>query len=54
VAARAPGVVRVSDEIARRLDDPTVLGLNGQVTSQRIPADVVARNWLKQQGLIGQ
>ena len=54
VVDRNPGVVAVSNEIAKRLDYNTMLGLNGQISSQGQDPDLVARNWLKQQGLIGQ
>jgi osmoprotectant transport system substrate-binding protein len=54
VAARAPGVVQVSNEIAKRLDYNTMLGLNGQISSQGQDPAQVAKTWLQQQGLIGQ
>ena len=54
VVDRAPGVVQVSNEIAKRLDYNTMLGLNGQISSQGQDPAKVAGDWLKQQGLIGQ
>lgn len=54
VVDRNPGVVQVSNEIAKRLDYQTMLNLNGQISSQGQDPDKVARDWLKQQGLIGQ
>jgi osmoprotectant transport system substrate-binding protein len=54
VVDRNPQIVQLSNEIARRLDFNTVLDLNGQISSQGQDPDLVARNWLKQQGLIGQ
>ena len=54
VVDRDPRVVRLSDELARRLDDRTMLDLNGQVSSQGRDPDLVARTWLTQQGLIGR
>lgn len=54
VVDRNPGVVQVSNEIAKRLDYDTMLRLNGEISSQGQDPDLVARNWLKQQGLIGQ
>ena len=54
VVDRNPGVVTVSNEIAKRLDYNTMLDLNGKISSQGQDPDKVARDWLKQQGLIGQ
>lgn len=54
VVDRAPDVVRVSDEIARRLDDTTMLGLNGQVAAQGRDPERVARDWLRLQGLVAR
>ncbi len=54
VVDRNQGVVTVSNEIAKRLDYDTMLRLNGEISSQGQDPDLVARNWLKQQGLIGQ
>jgi osmoprotectant transport system substrate-binding protein len=54
VAAKSPGVVQVSNEIAKRLDYNTMLGLNGQISSQGQDPAAVAHTWLQQQGLIGQ
>ena len=54
VVDRNPQIVQLSNEIARRLDYDTELSLTGQISSQNMDADLVARNWLKQQGLIGQ
>lgn len=48
-----PQIVTLSNEIAKRLDYNTMLNLNGQVSSQGMDPDTVARNWLKEQGLIG-
>jgi len=54
VVDRNPAIVQVSNEIAKRLDYNTELGLTGLISSQGQDPDLVARNWLKQQGLIGQ
>ena len=54
VVDRNPAVVQVSNEIAKRLDYNTMLRLNGEISSQGQDPDLVARNWLKSQGLIGQ
>ncbi|WP_433784823.1 glycine betaine ABC transporter substrate-binding protein [Actinomycetospora sp. CA-101289] len=54
VVDRNPQIVQLSNEIARRLDFDTELRLTGQISSEGQDPDLVARNWLKSQGLIGQ
>ncbi len=49
---RDPAVARVLDAVAQRLDQPTMLALNGQVSSDgRDPRDV-AEQWLADTGLV--
>ncbi|GAA4873539.1 glycine betaine ABC transporter substrate-binding protein [Actinomycetospora straminea] len=54
VVDRNPQVVEVFNQIAPRLTDDVMLNLNGQISSQGRDADQVAREFLTQQGLIGQ
>lgn len=54
VVDRNPQIVALSNEIAKRLDFNTELSLTGMISSQGMDPDAVARNFLKQQGLIGQ
>lgn len=49
---RAPQVARVLDPIARALDQPTMVALNGQVSGQGREPRAVARAWLAEEGFV--
>lgn len=47
-----PAIATIVDPVAAKLDDAAMTELNAEVDAQGLPADQVAKDWLKQNGFI--